>query len=148
MREAKIIDASDLILGRLASTVAKRLLVGETILIVNAEKAVISGKKRSILGRYRERFGIKTLTAPWRGPFHYSRPDRFVKRTIRGMLPHKTWRGRRAYNRLIVHIGVPDEIENRPKETLPQASKGRIKGRYIRVYDLTKELGWNPSAEG
>ncbi|MFX0097054.1 MAG: 50S ribosomal protein L13 [Candidatus Hodarchaeota archaeon] len=147
MEKHKIVDASDLILGRLATTVAKRLLAGEKIMVINAEKAVISGNKRSILERYKQRFGIRTLTAPWRGPFHNRRPDRFVKRTIRGMLPHKTPRGKQAYKRLIVHIGVPDKIEDRLKETLPQASIERIKGRYIRVYDLTKELGWNPSME-
>jgi len=147
MEKRKIIDASDMILGRLASTVAKRLLAGENIMIINAEKAVISGNKRSILDRYKQRFGIRTLTAPWRGPFHNRRPDRFMKRTIRGMLPHKTPRGKKAYKRLIVHIGVPDKIEDKLKETLPQASIKRIKGRYIRVYDLTKELGWNPPME-
>lgn len=147
MEKHIIIDASDMILGRLASTVAKRLLAGENIMIVNAEKAVISGNKRSIVNRYRQRFGIRTLTAPWRGPFHHRRPDRLVKRAIRGMLPHKTTRGKKAYKRLIVHIGVPDMIGDRPKETIPQASKERIKGRYIRVYDLTKELGWNPPME-
>ncbi|MFX0068868.1 MAG: 50S ribosomal protein L13 [Promethearchaeota archaeon] len=147
MEKHKIIDASDLILGRLASTVAKRLLAGENIMIVNAEKAAISGNKRSILDRYRQRFGIRTLSAPWRGPFHYRRPDRFVKRAIRGMLPHKTPRGKQAYRRLIVHIGVPDKIEDKLKETIPQASIERIKGRYVRVYDLSRELGWSPSME-
>ncbi|RLI06236.1 50S ribosomal protein L13, partial [Candidatus Bathyarchaeota archaeon] len=38
-----VIDASGLILGRMASIVAKRLLEGEQIEIVNAEKAVVSG---------------------------------------------------------------------------------------------------------
>ena len=147
MEGSKIIDASDLVLGRLASIVAKRLLAGESIEIVNAENAVITGKKKSILERYRQRFGIRTLTAPWKGPLHYRRPDRFVRRTIRGMLPYKTPRGRKAYKRLLVHIGVPDGAEDKQKETLPQASIGRIKGRHIRVYELTKELGWTPSVE-
>ena len=45
-----VIDANGLILGRLASTVAKRLLSGdEEIHIVNAEKAVISGSRASTL---------------------------------------------------------------------------------------------------
>ena len=50
-----VIDANGLILGRLASTVAKRLLSGdEEIHIVNAEKAVISGSRASTLRDYRE----------------------------------------------------------------------------------------------
>lgn len=70
-----------------------------------------------------------------------------MKRAIRGMLPHKTPRGKQAYRRLIVHIGVPDKIEDKLKETIPQASIERIKGRYVRVYDLSRELGWSPSME-
>ena len=41
----KVIDASECIMGRLASAVAKSLLNGEEIHIVNAENAVISGSK-------------------------------------------------------------------------------------------------------
>ena len=41
----KIIDASECIMGRLASSVAKTLLKGEEVHIVNAENAVISGSK-------------------------------------------------------------------------------------------------------
>ena len=40
-----IIDGEGLVLGRLASTVSKRLLNGEEITIVNAEKIIISGNK-------------------------------------------------------------------------------------------------------
>ena len=43
-----IIDASNLLLGRLASIIAKRLLSGEEIIVVNAEKAVISGNRENI----------------------------------------------------------------------------------------------------
>ena len=42
-----IIDATEMILGRMASIIAKRLLQGEIIVIVNAEMAVISGKRLS-----------------------------------------------------------------------------------------------------
>ena len=43
-----IIDAKDLIAGRMGAFVAKQLLLGETVDIVNAEKAVISGKKNVV----------------------------------------------------------------------------------------------------
>ena len=65
-----IIDADGLILGRLASNVAKKLLLGEYINIVNAEKTIISGRKREIIERYKKWLQIRTATAPWRGPFH------------------------------------------------------------------------------
>ncbi|HML26713.1 MAG TPA: uL13 family ribosomal protein, partial [Methanomethylovorans sp.] len=53
-----IIDANGLILGRLASDVAKRLLAGEKIDIVNAEKAVISGSRLDTIAEYRNKIAI------------------------------------------------------------------------------------------
>jgi len=79
-----IIDADGLILGRMASHIAKRLLDGEKIIIVNAEKAIISGKRLSIL---REKHEFLQVGHYRKGPFHPRRPDRIVKRVIRGMLP-------------------------------------------------------------
>ncbi|MEM1514999.1 MAG: 50S ribosomal protein L13, partial [Candidatus Bathyarchaeia archaeon] len=80
----RIIDATGLVLGRMASVVAKRLLNGEKIIIVNAEKAVISGDKYIIIRRYHNYLQIGH---PGKGPLHPRRPDRIVKRAIRGMLP-------------------------------------------------------------
>ena len=54
--DSKIINAEDAIIGRLASIVAKRLLSGEQIVIVNAEKALISGKPGSIARKYLDRY--------------------------------------------------------------------------------------------
>lgn len=50
----KIINADGLILGRMASIIAKRLLKGEKIAVVNAEKAVISGKKKAKIREAKE----------------------------------------------------------------------------------------------
>ena len=52
--QTTIIDASNLILGRMASVVAKRLLQGENIIVVNAEKAVVSGKKKAVVRERKE----------------------------------------------------------------------------------------------
>src|SRR3989344_4496466 len=48
-----IIDAKDLILGRLSTIVAKRALLGDKIDIVNCEMAVISGRRKNILDSYK-----------------------------------------------------------------------------------------------
>ena len=50
-----IINGDGLILGRLASLVAQRGLAGETIAIVNAEKAIISGSRARVLGLYKKK---------------------------------------------------------------------------------------------
>ena len=42
-----LVNAEGLIVGRMCSKVAKRLLNGEEVIILNAEKAVFSGKKKS-----------------------------------------------------------------------------------------------------
>ena len=48
----KIIDASEWIMGRLASSIAKELLNGENVHVINAEKTVISGTKQMVFNEY------------------------------------------------------------------------------------------------
>ena len=136
-----VIDADGLILGRMASVVAKRLLNGERIIIVNAEKAVISGKRLSLIREAKE---FLQVGHPGKGPYHPRRPDRIVKRVIRGMLPRRKPRGQQAYKRLRVFIGVPEEFRDVEKETIPEADAGRLRCPYIRVGDLAQAIGWNP----
>jgi large subunit ribosomal protein L13 len=132
-----IIDAKGLILGRMASVVAKRLLNGEKIIIVNAENAVISGKRLSVI---REKHEFLQVGHPKKGPIHPRRPDNIVKKVIRGMLPYKTPRGREALKRLRVHIGVPEEFKGKEMETIPEADVSRLKGRYITVSELAQAI--------
>ncbi len=138
-----VIDATDLIMGRLASYAAKRLLSGDRVVIVNAEKAVITGNKQAIVQRYKNKLQIRTASNPRRGPFQPRMPDRILRRTVRGMLPFKQAKGREAYHRLKVYIGVPEQYENKEKITVPEASTARLKSRYITLTTLSKELGWH-----
>lgn len=134
-----VIDATGLILGRMASEVAKRLLQGETIMIINAEKAVISGKRKSKVREAKEFLEIGHFR---RGPYHPRRPDMIVRRTVRGMLPWKQPKGKQAYRRLKVFLGVPEELKNLNAETLPEASANKLKCPYLTVGELAKEIGW------
>ena len=142
MSNYTVIDGSNAVLGRLSSEIAKKLLEGERILIINAEKVVISGTRKHIIESYKSKTNKRTITAPWKGPFHYRRPDRIVKRTIRGMLPFKQTKGREAYRRLIVHIGVPENIKEESIIKINEVNASRLKGRYITVKELAKQLGW------
>jgi len=135
----RIIDANNLVLGRMASIVAKRLLNGERIIIVNAEKAVISGKRLSILKEAREFLQVGHFR---KGPLHRRRPDTIVKRVIRGMLPRRKPRGMEALKRLRVYIGVPQEFEDKEKETIPEVDARNLRGPYIRVSELARSVGW------
>lgn len=139
-RTVRVINADGLILGRMASIIAKRLLLGEEIVIVNAEKAIISGKKES---KVREAKEFLEVGRPEVGPFHYKRPDRIVRRTVRGMLPYKQPKGKQAYKRLKVFMGVPEEFKNYEMETLPEAQASKLTCPYLTVGDLAKEIGWN-----
>ena len=136
-----IIDATNLILGRLASNVAKRLLSGENVVIVNSEKAIISGNKRSIIEDYKKRLHRKSIVAPWEGPFQPRRPDMLLKRTVRGMLPYKAPKGRMAYKRLRVFIGVPEEYKERNMISIPEANSAKLKNKFITLAELCNEIG-------
>ncbi len=148
MSKPIIIDATNMILGRLAARVAKMLLEGKRIIIVNAEKAVISGEPSMVINRYKELFEIKSRRNPRRGPFQYSRPDLFVKRRIRGMLPYKKRRGKLAFRRLKVYVGLPPEFEKADKVVFHEldATK-RLRYKWITVGDLLKKLGWSGKTE-
>lgn len=136
-KKITVIDAKGLILGRMASVVAKRLLNGEKIIIVNAGDAVISGDRYSIIKAAHEYLQVGH---PGKGPLHPRRPDRIVKRAIRGMLPYKSPRGREALRRLRVYIGVPENLKGMSLETIPEADVRRLSGSYITVSELSEHI--------
>jgi large subunit ribosomal protein L13 len=142
--QAIVIDANGLVLGRMASTVAKRLLRGENITIINAEKAVISGKRLSRVKEAKRRLDIGH---PKKGPFHSRRPEQIVRRTIKGMLPRRKPKGQQAYRRLRVFVDVPEEIKGLETQTISEAGSEKLKCPYITVGRLAKEIGWNSSGE-
>ncbi|HDG63839.1 MAG: 50S ribosomal protein L13 [Thermococcus sp.] len=138
----RIINAEGLILGRLASKIAKMLLEGEEVVIINAEKAIITGNREFIFEKYKQRTELRTRTNPRKGPFYPKRSDEIVRRTIRGMLPWKTDRGRKAFKRLKVYAGVPKEFEEKEFETIVEAHMSRIKTpKYVTVGEVAKFLG-------
>ena len=139
-----VIDASGLILGRMASTVAKRLLSGESIVIVNSEKAVMSGKR---LSRVKEARAFLEIGHPMKGPFHPRRPDQIVHRTVKGMLPHRQSRGEMALRRLRVFLGVPVRLKDASFQTIPEATVSKLRCSYVTVGDLAKEIGYKPLGE-
>lgn len=134
------VNADGLIVGRMSSYVAKRLINGEQVIILNAEKAVFSGKKKSKIAEAKE---FLEVGAPERGPFHYRRPDRMVKKTIRGMLPFKQPKGKAAFKLLKVYMGVPLEYKDKKAITFEDAQSSKIKGPYFALSEVAKEIGWN-----
>lgn len=141
----KIIDATNLIFGRMAASVAKLALSGEQVAVVNCEKAIISGKSKMILEDYKHRRERKGFTMS--GPFYPRRADMMVKRAVRGMLPKKHWaegcRGRIAFSRVKCYLGVPDEFKGKKIETIKGASAEKLKIPYhIKLGELSNLLGY------
>ena len=135
---ATIIDADGLVLGRLASNVAKRLLEGEEIVIVNAEKAIITGGKEDVIAHFRHR---RDVGGARKGPLYPRTPHMMLKRSVRGMLPFYKPRGRTAYKRLKVHISVPKEFKGKKFTTIEGASSLTTQ-RYMALGDVSRVLGF------
>ncbi len=134
------VNAEGLIVGRMASQVAKRLLNGEEVVVLNAEKAVLSGKRKSRVAEAKE---FLEVGAPERGPFHYRRPDRIIRKTVRGMLPFKQPKGKNALKRLKVFMGVPLKLKDQKMITFTVADSAKLKGPHLTLAELAKEVGWN-----
>jgi large subunit ribosomal protein L13 len=126
----------------MSSKIAKLLLNGEYVTILNAEKAIYSGKKKSKIA---EAHLFLEVGAPERGPFHYRRPDRMLKKTVRGMLPCNQPKGRTALKRLKVFMGVPLEFKDKQTIQFEEAQATKLKGRSFTLAELAKEIGWNQS---
>jgi len=138
-----LVNAESLIVGRMCSKVAKRLLNGEQIIVVNAEKIIISGKRKS---KVAEAHKFLEVGAPERGPFHSRRPDRIVRKTVRGMVPWSQPKGKTAYKRLKVFLGVPDELKGQKMETIDQANAAKLTGPHFTLGEFAIEIGWNQGA--
>jgi len=134
----KVYDATDQILGRFATRIAKELLKGENIRIVNCEKAVISGDPKVTEKHYLER---RQRGDPIHGPFYPRTPDGIVRRTIRGMLPFHKPRGKEAFKRLKVNVGIPDELTKEKPIKIKEFDVNKLKCKSISVEDLSIALG-------
>lgn len=135
-----VIDGENCILGRLASYAAKELLNGEEVKIVNAEKILILGNPEVTVERYIKRENIWDPAKPEKGPKFPRRPDLFVKRTVRGMLPWQSKRGKEAFRRITAYIGVPKEFEGKGKKI---AELKDMRKKKITIYKLCRKLGWS-----
>ncbi|NMX21380.1 50S ribosomal protein L13 [ANME-1 cluster archaeon GoMg4] len=139
----EIIDGEGLILGRLASAVAKKLLTEKDteIVIVNAERVVISGSKERTFKDYKAK---KDRGSKEQGPYYPKMPDRIVKRTVRGMLPYKQAKGRDAFSRLKVYLGIPEDYESGERVKVENVSAERLSRKYVMVGEVSEKLGWAP----
>jgi len=134
----KIYDAENQILGRMCTFIAKDLLKGEDVVVINAEKSVLSGNPRW----KKEHYQVKIRRGdPKKGPFFPRYPDDIFRRTVRGMLPWKQAKGRKVFKKLKVFTGVPEEHKNKQAEKMQAADASKLKTTYITLGDLSTSIG-------
>ena len=130
-----VIDARDCILGRVASEVAERSLDGDRVKVINAEQAVVTGRKEDVI----ETFQTRRDLGSDRGPYYPKQPDRIFKRSIRGMLPYKKPRGREAFENVRVYIGNPHDDDG---EVLEGTSLDRLSNiKFVQMGEISEKLG-------
>lgn len=126
-----LIDARHAILGRLASFAAKKALEGNSIVIVNSQKAIIIGNKSNLIEKFKER--IARGKGSLKGPYISRSPEQILRRAIRGMLPWKKSKGKEAYRRIKCFLSIPKKYEKVKKIV----SKPKY-GKFISLEQLSK----------
>ena len=138
-----LVDATNQIAGRLSSRVAKLLISGKKVIVVNAEKSLISGSRTSVVKQWQERLEIASHVNPIYGPIHPRRPDNILKRMIRGMVPRKKTKGVLAMKRLRVYVGLPKGVDVAKLTQFKDTTAPRPIPVYVTMKELSKTLGRN-----
>jgi large subunit ribosomal protein L13 len=115
-RQWHVIDATDVVLGRLASQTARLLRgkhkpvyaphvdTGDFVIIVNAGKVALTGNKRNDKLAYRHSGYPGGLSATPYSELLEKRPERVIEKAVKGMLPHNSL-GRQMASKLKVYAG-------------------------------------------
>ncbi len=134
-----IVDATDMLVGRFGSYVAKQAILGAKVSVINCDKAVISGKRLKVIKEFLHKKDMGTWS---HGPFYFRSSDRFVKRMIRGMLPHKQQKGRDALARIKCYNGVPETLKDKQAISYPQAHASRLQRiTVVTIKEVCKHIG-------
>lgn len=137
-----VVDASGQIAGRLSSNVAKLLLGGQRVIVVNAQEALISGTRKMIVGEYTIRLEIGGAVHPKYGPFHHRAPDRILSRMVRGMLPKRKTKGIESIKRLRIYVGIPLQYDSASRTVFENAKATRPRAFYLTLSEVARAIGW------
>jgi len=126
----QVIDGKDATLGRMASYVAKELLKGEKMVIVNCDEVIITGNKKNIKDHFAKK--RTKVGSGQKGPKYSMVNEKIVKRAVRGMIGnHRKGRGKVAYGLLRCHNKVPEEYKN--SKTMTFKNKNN---KFIKIKDI------------
>jgi large subunit ribosomal protein L13 len=141
--ETVYVDATNQIAGRLASKVAKQILSGKRVVVLNAEKSLISGSRISVIKQWKERLELSSKVNPIYGPIHPRRPDNILRRMVRGMVPRTKPSGPAAMKRLRIYIGTPPDVKAEKLTQFKDTAATRPVPVYVSMAELSKNLGWS-----
>ena len=139
--EPFIVDASNQVFGRVASVVAKRALKGGKVVVVNVEKAVMTGRRLRTIEDAHIMLGTRTHQSQERAPKHPRKPDLYARRIIRGMLPWRKSSGKAAFKKIHVHVGVPREYASKPMCKIAEADASKLHCNYMTLEELSRSIG-------
>ena len=80
-------------------------------------------RKNGKLWKLHKFLRLRCNVKPSRGPFHYRAPGKIFERVVRGMVPHKTERGKAALKRLQTFEGVPPPYDTQKRMVIPSCLK-------------------------
>lgn len=138
-----VVDGTNQIAGRLCSHVAKLLINGSRVSIVNSENIMLSGSRDLVIREYREFLEIASITNPKFGPFHPRRPDTMITKMVRGMLPKNKPSGQTSLKRLRTYLGVPNELRSKKKIQFDDAKIRKPAPYYVTLGELGRTVGWH-----
>jgi len=134
----KVIDGTNLIMGRLCARVSKDLLKGEQVTITNPDKIIISGGIDFVAAKYTQRRDMQNKATPEHTPKWPRPPNMLLRKIMSGMMPKKTSRGRQALKRLrITQAGMSVEGASTIKEI-----DGSHLTRSTTLGAVCKRIGW------
>lgn len=136
------VDANGQIAGRLCSKVAKLLLTGSTVTIVNADKALLSGFRQNVLKDFLERLAIASVVHPKHGPFHPRTPSGILTRMVRGMIPRTKPIGAASLKRLRVYEDVPEKYGRFGLSSFEEAKATKPLAYYVPLGEVARRIGW------
>lgn len=137
------IDATGHIAGRLCSKVASEILRGRRVVVLNAEMAVLSGKRDTIIDAWKQRLELGSKVNPIYGPLHPRRPDNIMWRMVRGMVPKTKTKGTLGLKRVRFYMGVPAKYSGVELTKIDEALATRPLPMYTTIAELAHNIGWS-----
>ncbi len=141
--EVLYIDATGHVAGRLCSRVASEIIRGRKVVVLNAEKAVISGKRDAVFEAWKRRLELGSKVNPAYGPLHPRRPDNILWKMVRGMVPKTKAKGTDGLKRLRVYIGVPQKYSGVKLSRIDDAVATRPLPMYTTIEEISHSIGWS-----